>query len=191
MSLYSLESHPSTSYPKGQDPAEVADQLERLKLSDNRKEFASSLVLYHLVHSSRSAFQAALFDLVRPSPRRLFSPLEPSSEPECPPTTPFLRIEDLGYAVRAARALSEETFNSIAYFALLSDQGATKYERIVLGWSEGKVRERVMKVMQKAYLEVGLGWNGRMGGYDHAGAKRWVEAEGKPVLDGRVIMKNR
>jgi len=153
----------------------LADKLAGLEVADNTAEFTSLLLLFHLAHSdSRSAFHSTLIELTAPHKRPLQSPFD--NDPPCsPPAEPFLTRSALTYALRASRALAPDTFSPIEYFSLLTDPSASVYERMLLSWAEGRVRDRVLEIVQRAYRNIGMNWTGRLTGQSEEDAHAWVE----------------
>ena len=204
---------------KATDPAdELGANLATLQLNDSSKSahgisgprvegdrrigFASILLLYHLAHGdSYRTFFSTLMSITNPTAaklRRPFDDLHQASDipdqPRAPTTSPdapiaFCKRRDLWYALRASRALAEETFNPLLYFALVSDPKASVYERAVLSWAAERVQKRAWGIMRKAYLECRLDWVGRWVGEDENEAGSWVEAEGGRVIDGKVPVR--
>ncbi len=171
------------------EPADLANRLGTLNVSDNRVEFASLLLLYHFAHSdSRSAFQSTLLELTAPSHRPLRSPFSDDS-PISPSAEPFLPPSGLSFAIQASRTLAPETFSPLAYFALLNDASASKSERTVLSWAEGRVRERAWAMMQRAYLEMSLEWVGRLAGYSEEEVLVWVKGRGGKIEGKKVRLR--
>lgn len=148
---------------------------------DNRAEFASILLLLQLVQSesSTSAFHSTLLQLTSPPPTRLHPKFE------CTPTTrqtrSLLSLTSLSYALEASQALSVERFDPIKYFMLLEAERGSSYERIVLSWAEGRVRDRAWEVMKRAYISMGLDWACRWTGEE---GDKWVVKKGGTCVDG-------
>lgn len=152
---------------------------------DNRAQFASILLLLQLVQSeSSSTFHSTLLQLTSPPPTRLHPKFE------CTPTTrqtrSLLSPTSLSYALEASRALSIERFDPIKFFQLVKDERASSYERIVLSWAEGNVRDRAWEVMKRAYISMRLDWACRWTGEEGDG---WVVKKGATCVDGVVRLR--
>ena len=168
------------------EPDGLSDTLSSLSLSDRRAEFASLLLLYHLAHShSSTAFHSTLVELTAPSRRPLRALF--SSDPATTPTTkPFLPLVALKYAIRAARVLAPETLDPLGYLSLLDDPSVKTYERTLLSWAKETMREKAWLVMQKAYLELGIAWAGRIMSLGEADVDVWVRERCGKVERGKV-----
>ena len=75
------------------------------------------------------------------------------------------------------------------FFKLVEDLSASTYERIVLSWAEGRVRERTWALMQKGYLDMGLGWAGRLTGLVHGDLDGWVLGRGGQIEGRKAKMR--
>lgn len=175
---------------KGKDKAtpldHLTDEMAHLDLTAqrNRVEFASIRLLYQLVQSdSPASFHEALLEITSPRPTRLHPKSNTAPITYNLPT--LLPRERLQHALKAARAISSTSFNPLAYFALLQDPMASKYERIILSWAEDKVRDRAWEVMRKAYISTELHWAGRVCGLK-SGEEEWVKSKGASVV-GTVV----
>jgi hypothetical protein len=157
---------------------------------DDREEFASLVLLHQLAISpfTQTTFFDTLHTLTNRTTRRLRTPFSPDPS-SASSTRPFTSPSSLSYATRAAHALAPHTFAPLAYFALLSDPKAGAYERIVLRWAEDRVRERAEEMMRRAYLEMGLGWAGRLVGCEEAEVERWAVDKGLKVEDHRLKLR--
>ena len=174
-----------------------------LSLVQRRREFASILLLYHLAHgNSRRTFLSTLTSLTSGQSLHLRStfdvPLEPTptsgsttrldqTSPSAAP--PFATTESLSYAIKVARALSDETFNPFAYFALRSEPTATTYERAVVAWAEVRVRDKALEIMRKAYISCDLQWAAKWVGLAESEAGEWHRSKGLKVDSGRVVLR--
>lgn len=191
---------------------------------DNRAHFASLLLLYHLVHSSRAVYRKTLEELTLPpaslrvrqwpadpSSPSLSAPQTSTASTRIPPpgaNTPFISptSPSLHFAQAAARALAPETFNPVAFAALVagptsSTVAETKSEtkpekpetealdRALLAWASPSVRERAGALLRKAYLSVGVGWAGAVLGLSETGTEMWAMAEGVAVREGVVKLR--
>lgn len=177
--------------------------------SDNRAEFASLLLLFHLCHSaSTTMFHSTLIELTAPQTRSLRRPFEvadtnlatPARRPLSTKTIPqpaFLAIADLTIPIRAAQHLSTHAFNPIAYFRLLAPDGKgagvgsiSPYERAILQWAAPSVRDRAWEVMRRAYMEVRVRWAGELLGIRGEGTDGGdVNDEGREEVEGYVAGK--
>ena len=154
---------------------------------DNRAQFASILLLLQLVRSessSTSAFHSTLLQLTSPPPTRLHPKFD--STPTTRQTRSLLPLTSLSFALEASRALSFERFDPIKYFILLEDERGSSYERIVLSWAEGRVRDRAWEVMKRAYISMGLDWACRWTGEE---GDEWVVKKGATCVDGVVRLR--
>ena len=171
------------------EPNDLARKISKLSLTDRRADFASLLLLYHLAHShSHTGFHSTLIELTAPSCRPLRAVFS-NEPPSTPNLKPFLPLAALGYAIRAAHDLAPETLNPVAYFSSLEDPSATTYERILLSWAKETMREKVWLVMQKAYLELGVAWAGRIVRLGESDLDVWVRERGGTVERGKVRRK--
>lgn len=164
----------------------LMDEMEHLDLSaqKSRVEFASIRLLYQLVQSdSSTAFHDTLLEITSPRPTRLHP--RSSNTPVAYSLPAVLPREQLQYALKSARALSPTSFNPLTYFALLHDPNASRYERIVLGCAEDKVRHRAWEVMRKAYISTELHWAGQVCGLK-SGEEEWVKSKGASVV-GTIV----
>jgi hypothetical protein len=82
--------------------------------------------------------------------------------------------------------MSVERFDPLSYFALLRDERASSYERTVLGWAEGRVRDEAWEMMKRAYISTGLDWANRLLGEE---GEDWVSQRGTTCVDGLVKMR--
>ena len=154
---------------------------------DNRAQFASILLLLQLVQSessSTSAFHSTLLQLTSPPPTRLHPKFD--STPTTRQTRSLLPLASLSFALEASRALSFERFDPIKYFILLEDERGSSYERIVLSWAEGNVRDRAWEVTKRAYISMRLDWACRWTGEEGDG---WVAKKGATCVDGVVRLR--
>jgi hypothetical protein len=174
---------------------DIATSLEEIALdegmaTDQRVQFASILLLLQLVQSENpAAFHSTLTSLTSPIVVRLHPKL--SSNSRSPERTgrgdrPLLSVPDLSFANQASRAISVERFDPLAYFALLRDERVSSYERTVLGWAEGRVRNRAWEMMKRAYISTGLDWANRLLGEE---GEDWVSQRGTTCVDGLVKMR--
>ena len=183
-----------TGKSKGKAKATAVDDLvESLSdlavedCQDNRAQFASILLLLQLVQSessSTSAFHSTLLQLTSPPPTRLHPKFENTLTTRR--TRSLLSLTSLSYALEASRAISVECFDPIKYFKLVTDGRASSYERIVLSWAEGHVRDRAWEVMKRAYISMGLDWACRWTGEEGDG---WVVKKGATCVDGVVRLR--
>ena len=156
---------------------------------DNRSQFASILLLLQLVQSepstSATSFHSTLLQLTSPPPTRLY-PKITSTSPASRHTRPLITLLSVSYAVQASRALSSERFDPMRYFQLLNDESVSTYERVVLSWAEGRVRDRAWEVMKKAYITMKLDWacqwTGEFG-------DEWVSKRGGTCAEGIVKLR--
>lgn len=172
--------------------SDLADDLDRLKIQDNRIEFTSILLLYHLAHSrSRQIYHSTLINLTAPINHTLRSPFIDAASVPTPRTQPFIPLSSLTFAIKANKALAEETFDPFRYFSLITDTtNSSPYERAVLSWAEQDVRERAWKVLSRAYLDVRLDWAGKWIGEDDRGKiEDWAGKYGKTVEGGKIKLK--
>ncbi|WWD16389.1 hypothetical protein CI109_100815 [Kwoniella shandongensis] len=126
-------------------------ELEPVRSRDRRVEFASLLLLYHLVISGRRAYFDTLMELTTPQKKRLtkdnpfadisdFAPaslvgtnvtdLRPSLNPHShiEPASdglPLLSIDQLDFVQAAAQSMAEETFSPLTYFHLISSSSSS------------------------------------------------------------------
>lgn len=169
--------------------------------------YAPLLLVYHLVHSPRSEYQRALEAMTAPPrPLRVASEdadelslaglsLDPSTRPTahsraitCPSATP-ISPSALRFATEAARALAEETFNPLAYYALTAGDGL---EPALLAWAAPSVRERAAARVRRAYVSAPVPWAGRMLNLTAAGVESWAAvqgAEGFKIVNGVVKLR--
>ncbi|KAK4690073.1 hypothetical protein P7C73_g28, partial [Tremellales sp. Uapishka_1] len=127
----------------------------------------SLLLLYHLVMSPRSTFNSLYLQLATPSP-------------------PYAHV------LRAVRALAAETFDALAYFALLNDSSLSPYERIILSWAEGDVREQSWERIKKAYMQIGFEWASKLLGMGSKGDEetiQWLKDKGIKVDRGKIGLR--
>ncbi|ORX35285.1 hypothetical protein BD324DRAFT_652422 [Kockovaella imperatae] len=169
-------------------------------ISDSRVQFASVLLLYHLAHSnSYRTYHSTLISLTHPTQHRLRRPFH-DLEPEVDairsrtsgnsPTRPFVSMKHLHFAASAARVLSEDSFDPVRYFALLSDSETSPYERAVLSWAEERVRDKAWTVMRRAYLECRVDWVGRwVGKMEERDVHDWLVSQNMAVVNGRVSLR--
>ncbi|EIW66468.1 hypothetical protein TREMEDRAFT_65330 [Tremella mesenterica DSM 1558] len=141
----------------------LADRISKIDLDsssrrDAREEFASLLLLFHLVQdaSSSTNFHSTLMELTNHQSRRLRTPFTHSQLNSIPPTQPqdpFLLRSALAYSIRAYHAVSVEHFSPLAYYALLDNPSASPYEKMILSWVESGIRERVWEVLKKTVIK--------------------------------------
>ncbi|KAK8861688.1 hypothetical protein IAR55_002511 [Kwoniella newhampshirensis] len=199
------------SEPSDRVEVDVTAQMRDLNLlareKDRRVEFASLLLLYHLVVSGRQTFFDTLMGLTCPPRRDMARSRDPflndpntsiprsdggaksetKTESEkghgTPDGHPFVSLDDVGFARKAAIALGEETFSPLMYFNLISTSkpsATITYESAILRWKEGEVRDKTWEIMKKGYLSVGVEWAGKFAGIDVKEVKAWAEGkEGK------------
>jgi hypothetical protein len=182
-----------TKESKGKEKATAVDDLVGAlsdlavddPQNDNRAQFASILLLLQLVQTeSTSAFHSTLIQLTSPPSTRLhpkFTSLSTNRH-----ALPLVSVTSLSYALEASRALSIERFDPIKYSQLVNEERVSTYERIVLSWAEGRVRDRAWEVMKRAYISMGLDWACRWTGEE---GERWVEKKGGTVVDGIVRLR--
>ncbi|WVQ78895.1 hypothetical protein IAT38_000986 [Cryptococcus sp. DSM 104549] len=195
---------------KGGSVDKVADELASLDISktgsDTRAESTSLLLLYHLVCSGRTAYQELLWDLTAPRKGKLRARTatangEETSDGRDEDGGGFVDAEDLGFVLRAAQVLAEETFSPIAYFALISPSPypsptndapprGSPYERALLAWAARDVRLRSWNVLRKAYLSVSLEWAGQALGLDGSEVEGWMgehAGTGGGMVEGGMV----
>lgn len=179
------------------DNATTMGAISLHEAMDNRTQFASILLLLQLVQSESTgagagAFHATLIQLTSPTSQRLYPKLQVSSSFSSTSISPDQRTRaliprsSLNFAIRASRALSTERFDPLTYFSLLQDERVSTYERIVLSWSEGRVRDRAWEVMKRAYVSTGIGWAGKFVGEK---GEDWVVKRGTTCVDGVVKLR--
>jgi hypothetical protein len=181
------------SKAQGDDFA-LSEQMYKLDVRDDeRREMASLLLLFQLVHAdSRPTFYSTSFQLTQPSSPQLRTQfLSASSPPDSRrlKPVPFISQQALHYANRAAKCMSLESFNPIEYFRLLDDTSASPYERIILSWAQERVRQRAWEMVSKGYLDCGLRWVSTVCGMPKGDVESWTKMKGKVVVDGRVKMR--
>ncbi|RXK39650.1 hypothetical protein M231_03004 [Tremella mesenterica] len=177
----------------------LADRISKIDLDsssrrDAREEFASLLLLFHLVQdaSSSTNFHSTLMELTNHQSRRLRTPFTHSQLNSIPPTQPqdpFLLRSALAYSIRAYHAVSVEHFSPLAYYALLDNPSASPYEKMILSWVESGIRERVWEVLKKTYLETSLEWGGRLLHLSLDQVESWAVNKGDKVESGRLKLR--
>jgi hypothetical protein len=168
----------------------LANDFERLSLQSRRVEFASLLLLYHLVNSDSSRmFHDTLMALTSPTRSSLRTPFSKSSSHITPSNPPFLSRNDLRYSIAAYRSLGPSTFCPVAYTSLLMDKSASPYERILLCWTKDRAAERTVSIVKKAYMEVSLEWASRLVGYDESQLRESVAKQGGRVEGDRIKLR--
>ncbi|ORY29805.1 hypothetical protein BCR39DRAFT_163185 [Naematelia encephala] len=179
-------------------PSSLDRALASLRISDARQELTSIYLLYRLVTDSPRAMHELLISLTLPSPPLLFRPFSSVETAAVRPSShPFIHPSQLAYPLAAARALSEHSFDPVAYFRLLEDHSAGAYERIVLRWATDGVRERAWTRLKRTYLDVGVGWVGKCLGFtadegkseEDLHLKKWVQEHGAKSNAGRIKMR--
>lgn len=181
--------------------ANLDTALQALSLSDKqqdkRAEFARLLLLFHLVHNGHAVFYQTYLDLTEPSRQHLRSPFadltgqngHPPTRLASPVERPFLTPRQLKLPLRVSRILGSETFSPVAFFAVMHDQRATSYERAILSWATGTVRQRAWDILKKAYMDVSLDWAGKWSGLDTKGVEEWATSQGCRVENGRIKLR--
>lgn len=139
----------------------ITTQLDQLQLIDHRAEFASLLLLFHLVQSGRRAFYDTYIELTSPTSTRLKQPFLDSPSSVAFSREAFIPPDQVQFARKGMMALSKERFDPMLYYRLLSDPRlGSPYERAILRWAEKDVRDRAWGVLSKAYLQCSLSWVG-------------------------------
>ncbi|KAL1410762.1 hypothetical protein Q8F55_001704 [Vanrija albida] len=152
---------------------------------NNRTHFASLLLLYHLVHSSREVFHATYVSLALPPRRR-------------PHAAPFVEPAQLEFARTAAKAMAPETFDPLLFSRLVgghadrnlggADEPADALERALLAWASPKVRATAGAMLKRAYTGTSVDWAAKVlcmeGSRGARGVDLWAMANGVMVDDG-------
>ncbi|OXH21379.1 hypothetical protein J008_06843 [Cryptococcus neoformans] len=174
--------------------------LEDRGLSDNRVEFTSLLLLYHLVTSGRVAFNELWLELTAPVKRQLRGKFEKNERVTPQEDASFLRMEELSFAKVSSTVLSSNSFNPLIFFSLVSpasnawSNSTSPYEKIILSWAIPQVREEGWKRLAKCYMSVGIPWIASILGKsarnqeETAVIENWVQMKGKKVEHGRVSL---
>ena len=177
----------------GEDGPGISDGLAKLSLDDKRAEFASILLLHHLVQTaSTSAYQTTLLDLTAPQCTRLrvpFAPVDANKNVLRQEADEFIQRSRLSFAIQAAACLSVEQFDPLRYYALLRDPTASTYERAVLSWTKDRVQLRAWDVLKKAYLEVRLEWASRWLDVPVNDVAKWAIQHGARVDGGKLKLR--
>ncbi|KAE8540634.1 hypothetical protein D1P53_002998 [Cryptococcus gattii VGV] len=187
-----------------EDP--LSDRLSKLELDDrglgdNRVEFTSLLLLYHLVTSGQVSFNELWLELTAPVKRQLRGKFEENEKVALQEDVLFLRREELSFAKVASTALSSNAFNPLVFFSLISPASKgwssqrSPYEKIILSWAIPQVREEGWKRLIKCYVSVGTPWVASILGKsaeneeEIAVIENWVQEKGKRVEQGIVSLR--
>lgn len=180
---------------------------------DNREYFASLLLIYHLVYSSRETYQGTLERLTLP-PIPLLRPQvlpkdlptlsddsddsPPSSAPSTPPAekAPFVSPRSQAFARAAANALAAERLDPIAFHRLVSgdfcsgkDPKPEALERLLLSWAAPRVRELAVPIFKKCYMSASIEWASLILGLEKKGVEMWALANGFSIRDGILKLR--
>ncbi|KIR39983.1 hypothetical protein I307_04916 [Cryptococcus deuterogattii 99/473] len=184
----------------------LSDRLSKLELDgkglgDNRVEFTSLLLLYHLVTSGQVSFNELWLELTAPVKRQLRGKFEENETVAPQEDVLFLRREELSFAKVASTALSSNAFNPLVFFSLISPASKawssqrSPYEKIILSWAIPEVREEGWKRLIKCYVSVGTPWVASILGKsaenkeEIAVIENWVQEKGKRVEQGIVSLR--
>lgn len=179
---------------------------------DNREYFSSLLLIYHLVHSTREAYQRTLEELTLPPlpllrPQPL--PLDPLDESDGPgpqpspqiqaserPKVSFVSAKSQSFARAAADALAAERLDPIAFHRLVSGEFCTlkdpkpeALERLLLSWAAPRVRELAVPIFKKCYMSASIEWASLILGLEKKGVEMWALANGFSIRDGILKLR--
>lgn len=199
------KAYDATKIRSGEDS--LSDRISKLDLEDrglrdNRVEFTSLLLLYHLVTSGQIAFNELWLELTAPVKRQLRGKFEKNERVTPQEDTSFLRMEELSFAKVASTALSSNAFNPLVFFSLVSPASnawssrGSPYEKIILSWAIPQVREEGWKRLVKCYMSVDIPWIASILGQSARNEEEtvvienWVQEKGKKVEQGRVSLRN-
>ena len=178
-------------------PDDLAQRIENLSVAgetDQRRLFASVLLLFHLCHTdSRSTYFSALSEWTSPKPRKLRTPFAdltnaPSTPPRCL-DPPLVRPKILRLPMRAARSLAPESFDPVSFWQMTEDQNISTLERAMIRRASTRVRDRAWGAMKRAYVEVRVDWAGKWLGLDEEELNEWAAKEGAKVTEGRLKLR--
>ncbi|WVN87157.1 uncharacterized protein L203_102333 [Cryptococcus depauperatus CBS 7841] len=175
---------------------DLSGQLDKLKIADyeqERVEFTSLLLVYHLVTGGQVAFNEIWSDLIHPRVGRLRTRLNPENAVVTTwATAPFVEPCHLGFAKRASQCLSEHAFNPLTFFSLIdpcSPIPSSSYERTVLTWAVPQVREKAWLVLKRGYVNTNLDWARQILGLERSLAEEWIKCDRAKVERDMVLLR--